>query len=56
MGDLVITKAADDYNDDVHLRRQGHPDATLCGLKTTGAPARGEATCLRCRQFSTGSF
>jgi len=54
--DLVRVKAANDYYDDVHLRREGRSDATLCGLKTVGAPLPGEATCTKCRQFSTGGL
>ena len=49
-------KAVSDYYDDIHFQRQGGPDTTLCGLKTAGLPVQGEPTCLRCRQFSTGSF
>ena len=56
MDELVKTKAADDFYDDVHFRRAHVRDTTLCGLKITERAAVGDVTCLRCREFADGDF
>lgn len=50
------TKAANDFYDDVHLRRTNSHDSTLCGLKPTASVSAGDVTCLRCREFAGGDF
>jgi len=56
MESFVKVKALNDFYDDVHCRRQGSGDTTLCGLKTAGRPVEREVTCLRCREFAAGNF
>ena len=56
MDELIRTKATNDYYDDVHYQRPSGTDSTLCGLKFTGPKVKGEATCVRCRQFAAGDF
>ena len=56
MEQLTKTKAQNDFYDDIHYRRGGSQDTTLCGLKVTGRPVDGEASCMRCREFASGDL
>jgi len=56
MEQLTRVKAQNDFYDDIHYRRGGSQDTTLCGLKVTGRPVDGEASCMRCREFASGDL
>lgn len=49
-------KATNDFYDDVHYRRTGGRDTTLCGLRVTGATLTAEVSCQNCRRFAQGDF
>ena len=56
MESLVKVKGQSDFYDDVHYRRGNNPATTLCGLKVTDSPPKGDVSCVQCRRFAAGDF
>ena len=53
---LTKVKAQSDFYDDVHYRRTNNKAETLCGLKITDSPPKGDVSCVQCRRFAAGEF